>query len=213
MSLKLVGIENEYTFELRPKAMMVVGRAVNSDCAIVDATVSRRHAEISPNGDGYVVRDLDSTNGTSVNGRRIRTQAVASKLLDMGADRVILGTAALKDPQLVIDACKKYPGKIAVGIDARGGMVAVEGWAETSNISALDLAKKFEDAGVAAIIYTDIERDGAMSGPNVAATVALARAVSPASVDTSTDSRLPSAKTQPTGLVLALLGCRNSSFV
>jgi phosphoribosylformimino-5-aminoimidazole carboxamide ribotide isomerase len=78
----------------------------------------------------------------------------------------------------VIDACKTYPGRVAVGIDARAGMVAVEGWAETSDITALDLAKKFEDAGVAAIIYTDIERDGAMGGPNVDATVALARSVS-----------------------------------
>jgi phosphoribosylformimino-5-aminoimidazole carboxamide ribotide isomerase len=110
-------------------------------------------------------------------GGGIRSLATVKLWLDKGVARVILGTAALKDPQLVIDACKAYPGKVAVGIDARGGMVAVEGWAETSNIAALDLAKKFEDAGVAAIIYTDIERDGAMGGPNVDATVALARAV------------------------------------
>jgi phosphoribosylformimino-5-aminoimidazole carboxamide ribotide isomerase len=110
-------------------------------------------------------------------GGGIRSLATVKLWLDKGVARVILGTAALKDPQLVIDACKAYPGRVAVGIDARGGMVAVEGWAETSNIAALDLAKKFEDAGVAAIIYTDIERDGAMGGPNVDATVALARAV------------------------------------
>jgi phosphoribosylformimino-5-aminoimidazole carboxamide ribotide isomerase len=110
-------------------------------------------------------------------GGGIRSLDTVKLWLDKGVTRVILGTAALKDPQLVIDACKAYPGKIAVGIDARAGMVAVEGWAETSNIAALDLAKKFEDAGVAAIIYTDIERDGAMGGPNVDATVSLARAV------------------------------------
>jgi phosphoribosylformimino-5-aminoimidazole carboxamide ribotide isomerase len=110
-------------------------------------------------------------------GGGIRSLATVKLWLDKGVARVILGTAALKDPQLVIDACKAYPGRVAVGIDARGGMVAVEGWAETSNIAALDLAKKFEDAGVAAIIYTDIERDGAMGGPNVDATVSLARAV------------------------------------
>lgn len=111
-------------------------------------------------------------------GGGIRSLETVSLWLQRGVARVILGTAALKDPQLVRDACQAFPGKIAVGIDARGGMVAVEGWAETSDITALDLARKFEDAGVAAIIYTDIERDGAMGGPNVDATVALSRAIS-----------------------------------
>lgn len=111
-------------------------------------------------------------------GGGIRSLETVKLWLDKGVARVILGTAALKDPQLVIAACKAYPGKIAVGIDARAGMVAVEGWAETSDITALDLARKFEDSGVAAIIYTDIERDGALGGPNVDATVALASAVS-----------------------------------
>ena len=110
-------------------------------------------------------------------GGGIRSLATVALWLERGVARVILGTAALKDPDLVIEACRAYPGKIAVGIDARGGRVAVEGWAETSDITALDLARKFEDAGVAAIIYTDIERDGAMGGPNVEATVTLARAV------------------------------------
>jgi phosphoribosylformimino-5-aminoimidazole carboxamide ribotide isomerase len=91
---------------------------------------------------------------------------------------VILGTVAVRDPGLVKQAAKAFPGKVAVGIDARGGMAAVEGWAETTDISALDLARRFEDAGVAAIIYTDIARDGAMQGPNVDATAALANAVS-----------------------------------
>jgi phosphoribosylformimino-5-aminoimidazole carboxamide ribotide isomerase len=91
--------------------------------------------------------------------------------------RVILGTAALKNPGLVIAACEQYPGRVAVGIDARDGRVATEGWAETSDMEAGQLALKFEDAGVAAIIYTDIERDGAMQGPNIDATLALARAI------------------------------------
>jgi phosphoribosylformimino-5-aminoimidazole carboxamide ribotide isomerase len=97
--------------------------------------------------------------------------------LDKGIARVILGTAALRDPQLVIDACKTWPGKIAVGVDAKDGYVAVEGWAEVSDIQALDLAKRFEDAGVAALIYTDISRDGAMQGMNVAGTAELANSV------------------------------------
>ena len=110
-------------------------------------------------------------------GGGIRDMDTIRLWLEAGISRVILGTAALRNPQLVLDACVAFPGQIAVGIDARGGMVAVEGWAETSDISALDLARKFEDAGVAALIYTDIGRDGAMKGPNFDETVALAKAV------------------------------------
>ncbi|MCB1353657.1 MAG: 1-(5-phosphoribosyl)-5-[(5-phosphoribosylamino)methylideneamino]imidazole-4-carboxamide isomerase [Rhodobacteraceae bacterium] len=110
-------------------------------------------------------------------GGGIRDRATIDRWLERGIARVILGTAALRDPELVRAAARAHPGRIAVGIDARGGMVAVEGWAETSDVTATDLARRFEDAGVAAIIYTDIERDGAMQGPNVAATAALARAV------------------------------------
>ena len=98
--------------------------------------------------------------------------------LKRGVARVILGTVALKNPDLVKQACKRFPGKIAVGIDAKGGKVAVEGWAETSELTALDLARRFEDAGVAAIIYTDIDRDGLLQGVNVTATAALAAALS-----------------------------------
>ncbi len=107
-------------------------------------------------------------------GGGIRDLATIEMWLSKGLARVILGTVALRDPAFVREACKAFPGKVAVGIDARGGYVAVEGWAETSNITALDLALKFEDAGVAAIIYTDIDRDGALGGPNVDATAALA---------------------------------------
>lgn len=110
-------------------------------------------------------------------GGGIRDMETIAMWLGAGISRVILGTAALRNPQLVVDACKEYPGHIAVGIDARNGMVAVEGWAETSGIAAIDLARKFEDAGVSAIIYTDIGRDGAMKGPNFAETVALAQAI------------------------------------
>jgi phosphoribosylformimino-5-aminoimidazole carboxamide ribotide isomerase len=110
-------------------------------------------------------------------GGGIRDMETVSLWLEKGVARVILGTAALKNPELVIAACEKYPGRIAVGIDARDGRVATEGWAETSDMEAGALALKFEDAGVTAIIYTDIERDGAMQGPNIDATLALARAI------------------------------------
>ena len=111
-------------------------------------------------------------------GGGIRDIATIERWLERGLQRVILGTVALRNPALVKEAAKLFPGHVAVGIDARGGMVAVEGWAETSDVTALDLARQFEDAGVSAIIYTDIDRDGAMQGPNVAATAALANAVS-----------------------------------
>lgn len=110
-------------------------------------------------------------------GGGIRSLAQIEAWLDKGIARVILGTAALRDPDLVKEACKKWPGKIAVGIDAKDGFVAVEGWAEVSDIQALDLARQFEDAGVAAIIYTDIARDGAMQGMNVDGTAHLANSV------------------------------------
>lgn len=108
-------------------------------------------------------------------GGGIRDMATIEAWLDAGVARVILGTAALRDPALVRAACRRFPGRILVGIDARGGKVAVEGWAETSDITALELALRFEDAGVAAIIFTDIERDGMMQGANVEQTAALAR--------------------------------------
>ena len=98
--------------------------------------------------------------------------------LSAGLARVILGTVAVENPALVREAARAFPGQVAVGIDARGGKVATKGWAEETDVEVTDLARSFEDAGVAAIIYTDIQRDGAMQGPNVEATAALANAVS-----------------------------------
>ena len=100
-------------------------------------------------------------------GGGIRDRAGIEAWLDAGISRVILGTVAVRNPALVKEAAKAYPGRVAVGIDARDGMVAVEGWAETLSVTALDLARKFEDAGAAAIIYTDIDRDGMLGGANV----------------------------------------------
>jgi phosphoribosylformimino-5-aminoimidazole carboxamide ribotide isomerase len=108
-------------------------------------------------------------------GGGIRDAASIERWLERGVRRVILGTAALTNPELVRDACRAFPGSIAVGIDARGGKVAVEGWAKTSEVNAPELALRFEDCGVVAIVYTDIERDGALAGVNVEATVAMAR--------------------------------------
>ena len=111
-------------------------------------------------------------------GGGIRTLAHVERWLDKGLARVILGTIAVRDPALVKAAAQAFPGQVAVGIDARGGKVAVEGWAETSELDVIELARRFEGAGVAAIIYTDIDRDGILAGINWEATLALARAVS-----------------------------------
>lgn len=128
---------------------------------------------------GAAVEDiLEASAGVPVQlGGGIRSVQAAGAWLDKGVSRVILGTVAVRDPDVVRDACKAFPGQVAVGIDARDGKVAVEGWADVSDLDVIDLAKRFEDAGVAAIIYTDINRDGAMTGVNVEATADLARAV------------------------------------
>jgi phosphoribosylformimino-5-aminoimidazole carboxamide ribotide isomerase len=133
------------------------GMPVNAEA--VDAILSAVHVPVQLGGG---IRDLDTI----------------VTWLDKGIDRVILGTAAVRDPALVREAARDFPGCIAVGIDAHDGKVAVKGWAETSEMTALDLARRFEDAGVAAIIYTDIARDGVLAGLNLEATAALARAIS-----------------------------------
>lgn len=132
------------------------GRSVNND-----AIRSIRNAITLPIQLGGGLRDMAGIEGW----------------LSVGITRVILGTAALRNPALVKEAAKAHPDRIAVGIDARDGKVAVEGWAETSSLDATDLAKRFEDAGVAAIVFTDIARDGMLQGVNVEATAALSRAV------------------------------------
>ncbi len=133
------------------------GRPVNGDA--VDAILA---AVDLPTQLGGGIRDLETI----------------GMWLDKGIRRVILGTAAVRDPDLVRRACREYPGRIAVGLDARGGRVAVEGWAETSDLTASEMVARFEDAGVAAVIYTDIDRDGVLQGLNMEATVALARQTS-----------------------------------
>ena len=121
---------------------------------------------------------LAAVPGLSVQlGGGIRDMATAEAWLGAGVARIILGSAAVKDPAFARAACRAFPGRVALGIDARDGFVATEGWAETSNMTAMDLGQSFAESGAAAIIYTDIARDGMLSGVNVAATAALARAV------------------------------------
>nr|WP_298690773.1 1-(5-phosphoribosyl)-5-[(5-phosphoribosylamino)methylideneamino]imidazole-4-carboxamide isomerase [uncultured Dongia sp.] len=128
----------------------------------------------APVNEAAVEGILDATALPVQLGGGIRDIARIEAWLKKGVARVILGTVALKNPDLVKQACRTFPGKITVGIDAKGGKVAVEGWAETSELTALDLARRFEDAGVTAIIYTDIDRDGLLQGVNVSATAELA---------------------------------------
>ncbi|TNF20550.1 MAG: 1-(5-phosphoribosyl)-5-[(5-phosphoribosylamino)methylideneamino]imidazole-4-carboxamide isomerase [Rhodobacteraceae bacterium] len=132
----------------------------------------------APVNAGAVEAILAATAVPTQLGGGIRDMATIESWLNKGLARVILGTVAVEDPALVRKAAKAFPGQVAVGIDARGGRVATKGWAEETDVLVTDLARSFEDAGVAAIIYTDINRDGAMQGPNIEATAALARAVS-----------------------------------
>jgi phosphoribosylformimino-5-aminoimidazole carboxamide ribotide isomerase len=121
---------------------------------------------------------LRATNNPVQLGGGIRSLAHIESWLDKGLARVILGTVAVRNPDLVKEACRLFPGRVAVGIDAKGGRIAVEGWGEASELGVIELARKFEGAGVSAIIYTDIDRDGILAGVNWASTLDLARAVS-----------------------------------
>jgi len=111
-------------------------------------------------------------------GGGLRDLSMIEGMLNLGVNRVIIGSAAVSNPSLVEDACREFSGQVCVGIDAKAGMVAVHGWDDVTDVKAVDLARKFEDAGVSAIIYTDISRDGMLTGPNIEETVNLARAIS-----------------------------------
>lgn len=142
-------------------------------------------------------------------GGGIRSMATAEAWLRAGVARIILGSVAVKDPDFVRQACRAFPGQVALGIDAQGGMVATEGWAEVSDIPALDLARWFEDAGACAIIFTDIDRDGMLGGVNVAATRAMAAAVSVpviASGGVAGVADIAALRAAPEGIAGAILG-------
>ena len=121
---------------------------------------------------------IDSVNADIQVGGGIRNESTIKMFFDIGVKRVVIGTEAIRNPKLVKDACKAFPGQIVVGIDARNGWVAIEGWTKTTRVKAVDLAKQFEDCGVAAINFTDIHRDGMKTGPNIDETRRLAEAVS-----------------------------------
>lgn len=142
-------------------------------------------------------------------GGGIRDMATIGMWLEKGLARVILGTVAVENPDLVREAARAFPGQVAVGIDARNGFVATKGWAHETTVQATDLARSFEDAGVAAIIYTDIDRDGAMQGPNIAATEALARAVSiPVIASGGVSSMADLAALKATGIIAGAISGR-----
>ena len=134
--------------------------------------------EKSPQNLNSIKKIIESVKAGVQVGGGIRDKKTIRMFIDLGAKRVIIGTEAIKNPKLVKDACKEFPGRIVVGIDARNGMVAIEGWTETTKIKAVDLAKQFQDCGVAAINFTDIYRDGMQTGPNIKETMIIAESVS-----------------------------------
>ena len=134
--------------------------------------------EKSPQNLNSIKKIIENVKAGVQVGGGIRDKKTIRMFIDLGAKRVIIGTEAIKNPKLVKDACKEFPGRIVVGIDARNGMVAIEGWTETTKIKAVDLAKQFEDCGVAAINFTDIYRDGMQTGPNIKETMIIAENVS-----------------------------------
>ncbi|MCP4112080.1 MAG: 1-(5-phosphoribosyl)-5-[(5-phosphoribosylamino)methylideneamino]imidazole-4-carboxamide isomerase [Desulfobacteraceae bacterium] len=134
--------------------------------------------EKSPQNLSSIKKILETVKVPIQLGGGIRNKETVKMFLDIGVSKVIIGTEAIRNPQLVKDACESFPGQIIVGIDARNGMVAIEGWTEVTQVKAADLAKQFEDSGVAAINFTDIHRDGMQSGPNISETKLLAEAVS-----------------------------------
>lgn len=142
-------------------------------------------------------------------GGGIRNMATAAAWLEAGLARIILGSVAVKDPAFVREACRAFPGQVALGIDAKGGMVATEGWAEVSDIPTIDLARRFADAGAAAIIFTDVERDGMLGGANAEATRALAAAVAVpviASGGVASAAEIAALRAAPEGIAGAILG-------
>ena len=169
-------LDSETVFSDDPAAM--AKRWENEGAEVIHVIDLDGAVEKSPKNLNSIERIIESVEAYIQVGGGIRTAKTAKMYLDLGVKRVIIGTEAIKNPNFVKDACKAFPDQIVVGIDARDGLVAIEGWTETTRIKAVDLARRFEDCGVAAINFTDIHRDGMETGPNIAATRRIAEAVS-----------------------------------
>ncbi len=168
--------DSETVFSDDPAAM--AKRWENEGAEVIHVIDLDGAVEKSPKNLNSIERIIESVEAYIQVGGGIRTAKTAKMYLDLGVKRVIIGTEAIKNPDFVKDSCKAFPDQIVVGIDARDGLVAIEGWTETTRIKAVDLARRFEDCGVAAINFTDIHRDGMETGPNIEATRRIAEAVS-----------------------------------
>ena len=169
-------LDSETVFSDDPAAM--AKRWENEGAEVIHVIDLDGAVEKSPKNLNSIERIIESVEAYIQVGGGIRTAKTAKMYLDLGVKRVIIGTEAIKNPNFVKDACKAFPDQIVVGIDARDGLVAIEGWTETTRIKDVDLARRFEDCGVAAINFTDIHRDGMETGPNIEATRRIAEAVS-----------------------------------
>ena len=169
-------MDTETVFSDDPSAM--AKRWVEEGAQIVHVVDLDGAVEKSPRNLDSIQKIVHGINAQVQVGGGIRNDKTVSMFFEMGVDRVVVGTEAIQNPKFVKDTCKRFPGRIVVGIDARDGMVAIEGWTKTTQIKALELAKKFEDCGVAAVNFTDIHRDGMKTGPNIDETRRLAEAIS-----------------------------------
>ena len=168
-------MDSETVFSDDPAAM--AKRWADEGAGIIHVVDLDGAIEKSPQNLESITKIINSADAHIQVGGGIRNQTTIRMFLEIGVKRVIIGTEAIRNPKLVKDACKEFPGQIVVGIDARNGMVAIEGWTKTTQIKAVDLAIQFEDSGVAAINFTDIHRDGMETGPNIEETRKLAEAV------------------------------------
>ena len=169
-------MESETVYSDDPAAMAKKWEASGAECLhVIDLDGA---VEKSIRNSAAIARIVSEVSMPVQVGGGIRNQETVQHLLENGVSRVIIGTEAIRNPAFVEECCRMYPGKIVVGIDARNGEVSIEGWTQSTGVRAIDLAKRFEDSGVSAINFTDIQRDGMLTGPNVTATAELAKAVS-----------------------------------
>jgi len=169
-------MDQETVFSDDPAAM--AKRWVNEGAELIHVVDLDGAVQKQPQNIKSIKRIVDSVNVDIQMGGGVRSEEVVNSLIDLGIKRVIIGTEAINNPKFVKDLCNTFPDKIIVGIDARDGLVAIEGWTKTTRVKAVDLARQFEDCGVSAINFTDIHRDGMQTGPNIEETRRLAEAIS-----------------------------------